>query len=316
MKIVALAGIAPILRGLLIASMAIGSCTLAPLAVACTVGAVNLTEIRKTSDIIATGIVRVIEQTERRELDTQITDAVIELRRPRFLKNQMGSRPPLLFRSKMLATDDGCFFGTWPPTEGARATVYLSRSNGPSPKLALIYADVQEEPLEVSVPEYPLPCVYVDNLPTADLESHAECAARAGGALRVSEDHLARMSYLNGLASVVIDKHWYYVMRNGRSLAVLTYDNGPDDFSEGLTRSPVGDKIAYFDSAFQQVVGPKYDWGWPFEGGRALVCIGCKLGKPDDEGHSSVSGGLWGYIDRSGKEVVPVKLSQDEVRAR
>jgi hypothetical protein len=164
--------------------------------------------------------------------------------------------------------------------------------------------------------EYSLACVYVDNSPTGELESHAECATRASGALRVSEDHLARMSYINGLASVVIDRHWYYVMRNGRSLAVLTYDNGPDGFSEGLTRSPVGDKVAYFDSTFRQVIGPKYDWGWPFEGGRALVCIGCKLGKPDHEGHAALSGGLWGYVDRSGKEIVPVKLSQEEVWAR
>ena len=164
--------------------------------------------------------------------------------------------------------------------------------------------------------EYALTCSYVDNRPDAEMESHAECAKRARGVLRVSEDHLARMSYVNGLASVVIDRRWYYVMRNGRSLAVLTYDNGPDDFSEGVTRSPVGDKVAYFDSAFQQVIGPKYNWGWPFEDGRALVCIGCKRGEPDAEGHSSVSGGLWGYIDRRGNEIVPVKLSQEEVRAR
>src|SRR3954471_24966412 len=40
--------------------------------------------------------------------------------------------------------------------------------------------------------EYSLACAYVDNSPTGDMESHAECATRASGSLRISEDHLAR----------------------------------------------------------------------------------------------------------------------------
>ena len=87
-------------------------------------------------------------------------------------------------------------------------------------------------------------------------------------------------------------------------------------FSEGLTRSLVGGKIAYFDSSFHQVISPKYDWGSPFEAGRALVCIACKPSKPDDDGHFSVDGGAWEFIDRSGKEVVRVKLTRAEALSR
>jgi hypothetical protein len=91
-------------------------------------------------------------------------------------------------------------------------------------------------------------------------------------------------------------------------LQVLTFDNGADYFSEGLTRSLVGGKIAYFDRSFHQVISPKYDWGWPFEAGRALVCLGCSPTGFEKDGHSSVDGGKWGFIDKSGKEVVRVKL--------
>ena len=91
-----------------------------------------------------------------------------------------------------------------------------------------------------------------------------------------------------------------------------TSDNYADDFSEGLTRSLVGNRIAYFDHDFHQVLPPTYDWGWPFKDGRALVCLGCKVAEVDDEGHRPVIGGKWGFIDKRGREVVSVSLSQAE----
>jgi hypothetical protein len=137
-----------------------------------------------------------------------------------------------------------------------------------------------------------------------------------GGSLRISGEHLAKMSYTtSGLASVLIDGHWYYVRRNGELLQVVTFDNGADYFSEGLTRSLVGGKIAYFDSKLHQAIPPKYDWGWPFEAGRALVCIGCKPGESEGDGHVSVDGGKWGFIDKNGREIVRVTLSRAEAEA-
>jgi WG containing repeat len=159
--------------------------------------------------------------------------------------------------------------------------------------------------------DFPIACTYVENQPTAELESHAGCAARVGGLWRISDEHLAKMSYTTrGLASVLIDERWYYVKPDGDLLQVVTFDNGADYFSEGLTRSVVRGKIAYFDSKFLRVIPPKYDWGWPFEARRALVCIGCKPGKSDEDGHGSVDGGRWGFIDKSGKEIVPVTLTK------
>lgn len=155
---------------------------------------------------------------------------------------------------------------------------------------------------------FPLDCLYAADDPAAGLESHPECAVREGGRIRVSETHLARMSYSEeGLASALIDRQWYYLRRDGKSLPVLTYDNGPDFFSEGLTRSLVDGKMAYFDIELRQVIAPKYDWGWPFEDGRALVCLGCKAGAPDGDGHTSITGGKWSYIDKKGAKVGEAK---------
>ena len=165
--------------------------------------------------------------------------------------------------------------------------------------------------------DFPLDCAYVTNTPTAELESHSRCAAVVGTTLRISSEHLAKMSYTtSGLAEAFIDGHFYYVKPNGELLQVVAFDNGADYFSEGLTRSLVRGKIAYFDSKFHRVIPPKYDWGWPFEAGRALVCIGCKPSKPDDEGDFSVDGGKWGFIDKSGKELVAVTLTRAEAMSR
>lgn len=165
--------------------------------------------------------------------------------------------------------------------------------------------------------DYPMECTYVTNAPTAELKRHAGCASVVGASVRISTEHLARMSYTSsGLASAFIDGHWYYVKSNGDLLQVVTLDNGADYFVEGLTRSLVRGKVAYFDTKFHQVIAPKYDWGWPFEAGRALVCVGCAVGKPDPDGHGSIDGGKWGFIDKNGKEIVPVTLTKAEALSR
>lgn len=88
-------------------------------------------------------------------------------------------------------------------------------------------------------------------------------------------------------------------------LPVLTYDNGPDYFVEGLTRARIGGKIGYYDQHLRQVIAPRYDWGSPFEHGRAEVCNGCKPVPTDADGHTVMVGGTWATIDRHGNEVVP-----------
>jgi hypothetical protein len=142
-----------------------------------------------------------------------------------------------------------------------------------------------------------------------ELEPHTGFAAERNGRIEISKDHLKRMLYgTDGLASAWVGGSWYYIKSNGTLLKVISYDNGPDQFSEGVARSLVNGKIAYFDRRFRQVIGPKYDWGFPLQGGRALVGLGCKLSPPDSEGNQTLLGGSWGYVDRKGKEIVPVNL--------
>lgn len=86
------------------------------------------------------------------------------------------------------------------------------------------------------------------------------------------------------------------------------FDNGPDYFEEGLARSRVGGKIAYLDRTLRPRIVTGYDWGSPFEHGRADVCVGCRMEREGE--HSVVVGGKWGVVDHMGRVVVPVTLDR------
>ncbi len=162
-------------------------------------------------------------------------------------------------------------------------------------------------------------CVYTPRLtrsnPYPEPTRFADCAVRlASGGIEINQEHLESASYAtNGLAAFWIDGHHYWVKPNGEHLQVVTLDNGPDPFSEGLTRTIVDCRVAFADESLRRVIEPGYDWAWPFENGRALVCRGCTKHREPGEEHTSVTGGEWGYIDHDGNEVVPVKYPRDQL---
>jgi hypothetical protein len=116
-----------------------------------------------------------------------------------------------------------------------------------------------------------------------------------------------------GIAAVWMKglKSFYYVARDGRMVPVAAYDNGPDAFVEGRARTQVDGRIGYVDRKLRVVIPPRYDWGFPFEHGKAVVCSGCAP-KPDVGEHRVVEGGMWGAVDRSGREIVPLQYRSRE----
>lgn len=124
------------------------------------------------------------------------------------------------------------------------------------------------------------------------------------GRLSLDAAARARLDYdSQGLAAVYAADSFHYVTRQGRSQAVITWDNGPDYVEEGLLRGRVGERIAYFDAALAQAVPGTYDFGWPFSDGIAQVCNDCRRGTPDGDGHTPMEGGEWFHIDRQGRRV-------------
>ena len=144
-------------------------------------------------------------------------------------------------------------------------------------------------------------------------EIFEDCASYEDGVLKIAREHLTNLNFGNlDIASFYCPDQFFYVKPDGRYLSVIAYDNGADPYQEGLTRSLLEGKIAYYNLDFELVLAPGYDWAWPFENGRALVCKGCTA-KPVEDGHQALTGGLWGYIDRQGEVVIPVQYKAGEV---
>ncbi|KMM76966.1 hypothetical protein ACP93_04295 [Xanthomonas sp. NCPPB 1128] len=111
----------------------------------------------------------------------------------------------------------------------------------------------------------------------------------------------------DGLALLSVGARFYYVRADGRSLPVITWDNGPDGFTEGLTRGIFHGRIGFYDRQLREVIAPVHDFAWPFEHGVAAVCDGCSAGTPDTDGHTPMQGGRWYSIDRHNREVSALK---------
>lgn len=172
----------------------------------------------------------------------------------------------------------------------APASARFARSLALLGVLASGSASAQAPACELLTEEHglaPLPgCEVVDQRPT------------------ISAGTLKELDYDNhGLAVVYAGQGFHYVDRSGRSLAVLTWDNGPDTPQEGLLRGRIGNRVGYFDLELHQAVPGTFDFAWPFQDGVAEVCNGCRRGTPDADGHTPMEGGEWFRIDRAGRRL-------------
>lgn len=118
----------------------------------------------------------------------------------------------------------------------------------------------------------------------------------------------------NNLAAVLDDTGWCYINKKGAVVirSPFIFENGADYFAEGLVRivSSRG-KIGFANAAGKTIIAPQFDYAQSFCEGLAAVCTGCRTEKADAE-HNFVTGGRWGYINRSGRIVVPIEYKSVE----
>ncbi|MFD4837186.1 WG repeat-containing protein [Achromobacter sp. NPDC058515] len=169
--------------------------------------------------------------------------------------------------------------------------------------------------------DYDLPCLYADKETGGMLERADHCARAAGDSVEFQPQALERMDFEgDGLSPVFTNRSWHWVRPDGRAVAVVTFDNGADDFEDGLARGPWAGGMAYFDKQLNRVLATPYDWGDRFSGGLAAVCKGCRAMRTPDGEHSYLAGGEWGAIDRQGRLALPLRPDaaslQREIEAR
>jgi len=107
-----------------------------------------------------------------------------------------------------------------------------------------------------------------------------------------------------GGATVVDGNGWAYINMKGEVLLrPFIYDNGPDDFKEGLARFVQDGKMGFYAPSGVIVIPATYDFILPFENGVAKVCNGCEQVRNGE--HFTVEGGTWRTIDKAGKIIEP-----------
>lgn len=157
-------------------------------------------------------------------------------------------------------------------------------------------------------------CTYTDKH-SGTLEQLSRCALDEKGKWHFLQDLFANsVRQDNGLIWATLMTQGkaeqdpdYYINARGDALSVVRFDNGPDGFSEGVVRSRAQGKIGYFDAQFRQVIPRKFDFAWPFEQGKALVCIGCAPQREVGGEHTALVGGDWFYIDKKGQRISEIQ---------
>jgi hypothetical protein len=102
----------------------------------------------------------------------------------------------------------------------------------------------------------------------------------------------------DNLATVKINRNWYYVRPDGRAILVIDNKGRPDPFKEGLARTKFNGKIGFFNRNLDIVIEPLYNFAFPFHNGISEVCIGCKNLKYYNT--ELLDGGEWKRINRKG----------------
>lgn len=100
------------------------------------------------------------------------------------------------------------------------------------------------------------------------------------------------------------DNPFCYYDRNGKFIfKTFMTSEGPDGFHEGYIRYSENKKSGLISDKGQKITEAKYDWVSPINFGFASFCNGCYWDTSKDEEHPPLVGGVWGFVDRNGKEI-------------
>lgn len=151
--------------------------------------------------------------------------------------------------------------------------------------------------------------------PEPEFENHGICGEFFDeDTLLIYSRHLDGMDFSeDNLTSLYTDKGIFYVSRNGKVVRTFFYDNGADFFEEGLARIIKQKKFGFMNQQLEVVIPPQYDFAFPFQDGKAIVCNGCRQEKEERGEHTQIVGGQWGVIDKNGTVIVPLIYDSKEV---
>lgn len=102
------------------------------------------------------------------------------------------------------------------------------------------------------------------------------------------------------------EKHYfeYYGPDKKKIANIVHFDNGPDDYSDGLRRIIEKKKYGFINKQNLIVIPAQFQYASPFKDGFATVAKNVHFEKAGE--HEVVTNGQWGLINKKGKVVVPI----------
>ncbi|XWN38550.1 MAG: WG repeat-containing protein [Balneola sp.] len=97
---------------------------------------------------------------------------------------------------------------------------------------------------------------------------------------------------------------WITIDRNQNTLYdIVSFDNGPDYFHEGLLRVKRNGKMGFADKYGQIAIPCKYDFAWWFKDGKAKVTFDAREINDKYDDHTRIESDEWFYIDKNGTRI-------------
>jgi len=146
--------------------------------------------------------------------------------------------------------------------------------------------------------------------PNPELTPFKNCGKiDANGVFVLKKEHLDNISFNKDNLSCVYTPgpRVFYVRPDGKTFEAHYFDNGCDYFNEGLARGIANGKMVFFNRKLEIKIDTPYDTIFPFADGYAVVCNDCNKVKIGE--HTGFRGGKCGYIDHSGKVIVPLEYT-------
>jgi hypothetical protein len=169
-------------------------------------------------------------------------------------------------------------------------------------------------PKYVYADEINFKCSYHTKL-KRELLLFSDCGViESNGQISVQKKHIDNI-YFGGryeLACINIHrKGWYYANEEGKIISAMEQDNGCDYFQDGVARTLIKGKVAFFNEQLEVVIATEFETATPFVNGYSAVCNGGyteKLGI-----HTFKRGGDCGYINKKGELVLPLKYTLENL---
>lgn len=97
---------------------------------------------------------------------------------------------------------------------------------------------------------------------------------------------------------------WIAIDRNQKTLYdIVSFDNGPEYFHEGLVRAKRNGKMGFANKYGQIVIPCEYDFAWWFKDGKAKVTFDAREIRDKYDDHTRIESDEWFYIDENGKKI-------------